>query len=59
MNEADVATVSMIFQRYAELGSVALLKAELDRLEISLTIIRARLHASGQESSSTQACSSV
>ena len=30
VNEAEAATVRMIFQRYAELGSVALLKAELD-----------------------------
>jgi site-specific DNA recombinase len=34
INEAEAATVRMIFQRYAELGSVALLKAELDRLEV-------------------------
>ncbi|MGJ0507602.1 MAG: recombinase family protein [Methylocystis sp.] len=30
VNEAEAATVRMIFQRYAELGSVALLKAELN-----------------------------
>jgi DNA invertase Pin-like site-specific DNA recombinase len=30
VNEADAATVRMIFKRYAELGSVSLLKAELD-----------------------------
>ena len=34
VNEAEAATVRMIFQRYAELGSVALLKAELDRLGV-------------------------
>ena len=32
--EAEAATVRLIFQRYAELGSVALLKAELDQLEV-------------------------
>src|SRR6202051_3432091 len=31
-NEPEAATVRLIFKRYAELGSVALLKAELDRL---------------------------
>lgn len=30
VNEAEAATVRMIFRRYAELGSVSLLKAELD-----------------------------
>jgi DNA invertase Pin-like site-specific DNA recombinase len=30
VNESEASTVRMIFQRYAELGSVALLKAELD-----------------------------
>jgi site-specific DNA recombinase len=34
VNEAEAATVRLIFRRYAELGSVALLKAELDRLGI-------------------------
>jgi DNA invertase Pin-like site-specific DNA recombinase len=34
VNEAEAATVRVIFQRYAELGSVALLKAELDRFGI-------------------------
>src|ERR1019366_793405 len=34
VNEAEAATVRMIFQRYAELGSVALLKAELERAGI-------------------------
>jgi site-specific DNA recombinase len=34
VNEAEAATVRTIFRRYAELGSVALLKAELDRLGI-------------------------
>jgi site-specific DNA recombinase len=33
-NETEAATVRVIFKRYAELGSVALLKAELDRLGI-------------------------
>jgi site-specific DNA recombinase len=32
INEPEAATVRLIFRRYAELGSVALLKAELDRL---------------------------
>jgi site-specific DNA recombinase len=32
--EPQAATVRLIFRRYAELGSVALLKAELDRLGI-------------------------
>ena len=31
-NEPEAATVRLIFKRYAELGSVALLKTELDRL---------------------------
>src|SRR6202045_3453252 len=34
MSEAEAPTVQMIFQRYAELGSVALLKAELERAGI-------------------------
>lgn len=34
VNEAEANTVRLIFQRYAELGSVALLRAELDRLSI-------------------------
>jgi site-specific DNA recombinase len=34
VSEAEASTVRMIFQRYAELGSVALLKAELDRAGI-------------------------
>ncbi len=34
VNEAEASTVRMIFQRYAELGSVALLKAELERAGI-------------------------
>ena len=34
VNEAEAATVRTIFRRYAELGSVALLKAELNRLEV-------------------------
>jgi site-specific DNA recombinase len=32
VTEAEAATVRMIFRRYTELGSVALLKAELERL---------------------------
>jgi site-specific DNA recombinase len=32
INEPEAATVRLIFRRYAELGSVALLRAELDRL---------------------------
>jgi DNA invertase Pin-like site-specific DNA recombinase len=31
VNESEASTVRMIFQRYAELGSVALLKMELDK----------------------------
>jgi site-specific DNA recombinase len=34
ISEAEASTVRMIFQRYAELGSVALLKAELERAGI-------------------------
>ena len=34
VNEAEAETVRMIFQRYAELGSVALLGHELDRLGV-------------------------
>src|ERR1700752_5086460 len=34
INPAEATTVRMIFRRYAELGSVALLKAELDRVGI-------------------------
>ena len=34
VSEAEALTVRMIFQRYAELGSVALLKAELERAGI-------------------------
>jgi len=34
VNEPEASTVRLIFRRYAELGSVALLKAELDRLSI-------------------------
>ncbi len=33
-NEPEASTVRLIFRRYAELGSVALLRAELDRLGI-------------------------
>jgi site-specific DNA recombinase len=34
VNEAEAATVQLIFRRYAEHGAVALLKAELERLGI-------------------------
>jgi site-specific DNA recombinase len=34
VNEAEASTVRMIFHRYAELGSVALLRAELERAGI-------------------------
>ena len=34
VNEPEASTVRLIFRRYAELGSVSLLKAELDRLGI-------------------------
>ena len=34
VNETEASTVRVIFRRYAELGSVALLKAELDRLGV-------------------------
>jgi DNA invertase Pin-like site-specific DNA recombinase len=34
VNEPEAATVRVIFRRYAELGSVALLRAELDRRDI-------------------------
>jgi site-specific DNA recombinase len=34
VNEAEASTLRLIFRRYAELGSVALLKAELDRVGI-------------------------
>jgi site-specific DNA recombinase len=34
VNEPEASTVRVIFRRYAELGSVSLLRAELDRLGI-------------------------
>ena len=34
VNETEASTVRLIFRRYAELGSVSLLRAELDRLGI-------------------------
>jgi site-specific DNA recombinase len=34
VNESEAETVRLIFRRYAELGSVALLRAELERLGI-------------------------
>jgi hypothetical protein len=45
VNEAEAVTVQLIFRRYAEPGSVALLKAELDRLE---TMSKRRQGAMGQ-----------
>ncbi len=45
INEAEASTVRMIFQRYAELGSVSLLRAELDRLGI---VSKRREGAGGQ-----------
>jgi site-specific DNA recombinase len=34
VSEPEASTVRLIFRRYAELGSVSLLRAELDRLGI-------------------------
>jgi site-specific DNA recombinase len=45
VNEAEAETIRLIFRRYAELGSVALLKAELDRLGI---VSKRREEAMGQ-----------
>ena len=45
VNEAEASTVRMIFQRYAELGSVTLLKAELERAGI---VSKRREGAGGQ-----------
>ena len=45
VNETEAATVRNIFQRYAELGSVAFLKAELDRLGV---VSKRRAGASGR-----------
>jgi site-specific DNA recombinase len=45
VNEPEAATVRLIFQRYAELGSVALLKAELERARI---VSRRREGADGE-----------
>jgi site-specific DNA recombinase len=45
VNEAEASTVRIIFQRYAELGSVALLKAELERAGI---VSKRREGAGGQ-----------
>ena len=47
VNEAEAATVRMIFRRYAELGSVALLKAELDRRGSSASAAKAPAAAVG------------
>jgi site-specific DNA recombinase len=35
INEPEAATVRLTFRRYTELGSVSLLRAELDRLGVS------------------------
>ncbi|MGB8902132.1 MAG: recombinase family protein, partial [Methylocella sp.] len=48
VSEAEASTVRMIFQRYAELGSVALLKAELERAGI---VSKRREGADGELSS--------
>jgi DNA invertase Pin-like site-specific DNA recombinase len=40
INEPEAATVRLVFRRYAELGSVALLKAELDRLGIVSSAVK-------------------
>jgi len=45
IDRPKTATVQLIFKRYTEIGSVALLKAELDRLGI---VSRRREGASGQ-----------
>jgi site-specific DNA recombinase len=45
VNEAEATTVRLIFRRYAELSSVALLKAELDQLGI---VSKRREDAMGQ-----------
>jgi site-specific DNA recombinase len=37
VNEPEASTVRMIFQRYAELGSVALLRAESPRAQFGIT----------------------
>ena len=44
VNESEASTVRMIFQRYAELGSVALLKAELDEKGV---VSKIRMGANG------------
>jgi len=51
MSEAEAPTVRMIFQRYAELGSVALLKAELERAGI---VSKRREGAGGELSGGTR-----
>jgi site-specific DNA recombinase len=45
VNETEASTVRTIFRRYAELGSVALLKAELNRLEV---VSKRRVGAGGR-----------
>ena len=44
VNKSEASTVRMIFQRYAELGSVALLKAELDEKGV---VSKIRMGANG------------
>jgi DNA invertase Pin-like site-specific DNA recombinase len=44
VNESEASTVRMIFRRYAELGSVALLKAELEEIGV---VSKVRLGAGG------------
>ena len=48
VNEPEASTVRMIFRRYAELGLVALLRAELDRLGI---VSKCRAGAGGRNES--------
>jgi site-specific DNA recombinase len=40
VSEPEASTVRVIFRRYAELGSVSLLKAELDRLGIVANAVK-------------------
>ena len=47
VSEAEASTVRMIFQRYAELGSVALLKAELEHAQ-SLRASQRPAHSGGR-----------
>jgi site-specific DNA recombinase len=45
VNETEASTVRLIFRRYAELGSVLLLRADLDRLGI---VSKRRAEAGGR-----------